>query len=264
MKDLDGRVAVITGASRGIGAGLARVFHRCGLKLGLCARGEPGAGEVPEDKERIHFERISMTADAAVETFAARVEERLGPVELWVNNAGVLEPIGPVAEVDPAAWGHHVDVNLKGVYHGMHTFLKHCHRSGRGGTLVNITSGAASSPYEGWGAYCAGKAAVDMLTRVAAMEERRRGIRVFALAPGVIATRMQEVIRRQEERDFPMVGKFRELDSAGQLLDPESPAPAVLRLAFGPPLPEGTDPVLDVRGSPELEDLGAFRTVGNP
>ena len=112
-------------------------------------------------------------------------------------------------------------------------------------------------PIQGWGAYCAGKAAVDMLTRVTAAEERPHGIRAYALAPGVIETGMQELIRRQEESDFPDVERFREMHVSGHLLDAESPAPAILRLAFGDPLPEAVV-VLDVRDSPELQDLGVF------
>jgi NAD(P)-dependent dehydrogenase (short-subunit alcohol dehydrogenase family) len=112
-------------------------------------------------------------------------------------------------------------------------------------------------PYEGWGVYCAGKAAVDMLTRVAAREERPHRIRVYALAPSVVETGMQELIRRQDAHDFPAVARFRELHATGKLLDAESPAPAVLRLAFGDPLHDDAV-VLDVRSSPELQDLGEF------
>ncbi|HET9948830.1 MAG TPA: SDR family NAD(P)-dependent oxidoreductase [Longimicrobiales bacterium] len=257
MPDLTDRVALVTGASRGIGAGLARAFHARGLKLALCARSEPGAGELPSDPHRIHYGRVDVTDPDALERFAAEAEERLGPIDLWVNNAGLLEPIALLREADPAAVRRHVEVNVLGVFHGMRIHLARLHETGRTGTVVNISSGAAQMPYEGWGAYCAGKAAVDMLTRVAAREERAYGNRVYALAPGVVATGMQALIRRQSQHDFPAVERFRELHAAGKLLDAESPAPAVLRLAFGSPLPEDAV-VLDVRGSPELRDLEGF------
>jgi len=257
MPDLTDRVALITGASRGIGAGLARAFHRRGMRLALCARSDPDEGEIPDDPERIFWRRVDVTDFDALERFAAEAEERLGPVDVWVNNAGLLEPIGMLREVDPAEAGRNIHVNVVGVFHGVRIHLARLHAAGRTGTVVNISSGAAHMPYEGWGAYCTGKAAVDMLTRVAAREEREHGNRVYALAPSVVETGIQELIRRQDAHDFPAVGRFREMHASGKLLDAESPAPAILRLAFGDPLPEDTV-VLDVRTSPELQDLGDF------
>ena len=257
MQHLEDRVALITGASRGIGAGLARAFHRRGLKLALCARSEPDEGELPDDPERIHYGRVDVTDFRALERFAAEADERLGPIELWVNNAGLLEPIALVREADADDVRAHIEVNVLGVVHGTRIFLERLHAEGRTGTIVNISSGAGAHPFAGWGAYCAGKAAVDMLTRVTALEERPHGIRAYALAPGVIETGMQELIRRQDERDFPDVERFRGLHSSGKLLDPESPAPAILRLAFGDPLPADAV-VLDVRSSQELKFLGEF------
>jgi benzil reductase ((S)-benzoin forming) len=257
MDALRDRVALVTGASRGIGAGLARHFHRNGLKLALCARSGPDPGQIPDDRERIHFGHVDVTDYDALSRFASEAEQRLGLIDLWVNNAGVLDPIGPVRSITPDDVHRHVDVNLLGVFHGTRVYLERLHAAGRTGTIVNISSGAAVRPIAGWGAYCAGKAAVDMLTRVTAVEERPHGIRAFALAPGVIETGMQELIRRQDEEDFPNVDRFREMHTAGDLLEPESPGPAILRLAFGSTLPDDVV-VLDVRDSPELEDLGAF------
>lgn len=245
----EGRVAVITGASRGIGAGLARSFHARGLRLGLCARSEPDRGAVPEDPERVLERRVDVRDLAALEDFAEEVESRLGPIDLWVNNAGLLAPIGMTREVPPEAFARIVEVNLLGVYHGCRVHLRRLHAAGRRGTIVNIGSGAAVHAYEGWGGYCATKAAVHQLTRVLAREEKGAGNRVYCLMPGVIASGMQELIRGQDEADFPAVGRFRELHREGQLLDPESPAPAVLRLAFGP-VPAVEDPVLDASELP--------------
>jgi NAD(P)-dependent dehydrogenase (short-subunit alcohol dehydrogenase family) len=257
MDQLHNRVALITGASRGIGAGLARRFHKNGLKLALCARSDPDPGEIPADDDRIFFGHVDVTDYDALNRFAAEAEERLGPIDLWVNNAGVLNPIGPLRTLSPDDVKKHIDVNVLGVFHGTRTYLSRLHATGQSGTIVNISSGAGVRPIAGWSAYCAGKAAVDMLTRVTAAEERPHGIRAYALAPGVIETGMQELIRRQDEERFPAVDRFREMHTSGELLDPESPAPAILRLAFGNPLPEDAV-VLDVRDSPELEDLGAF------
>lgn len=257
MTTIHDRVAVVTGASRGIGAGLARAFHRRGLKLALCARSGPDAGAIPDDPKRIFYGKVDVTDAEALATFAREAESRLGPIDLWVNNAGVLEPIGHLRDVTSDDVRRHMDINVLGVFNGTRVYLAMLHAAGRPGTIVNVSSGAGRHPFEGWGAYCAGKAAVDMLTRVTAREEGPHGIRAYALAPGVVETDMQGLIRRQDATDFPDVERFREMHDTGKLLDAESPAPAILRLAFGDPLPEDSV-VLDVRTSPELEDLGEF------
>ena len=246
-------VAVITGASRGIGAGIARGLHRAGLRLGLCARSDPDPGQLPDDPERILYTKLDVTDADALARFGDAVSERFGAPALWINNAGILEPIGMLRDADPAAFNRHLAVNVGGVYHGSRVFIRLCHTHDRPGTLINIGSGASHSPYEGWGAYCTGKAAVDMLTRVIAEEERPHKIRAFSLAPGVIETGMQELIRGQTEQDFPLVEKFREMHAEGALLDPESPTPAILRLAFRRPAPDVV--VLDVRKSEYLQGL---------
>src|SRR4051812_23760706 len=92
---LDGRVAVITGASRGLGAGLAARLAEHGLVLGLCARHEP----VPPVDARAMTGAVDVTHAAELDAFAARVTEDLGPIDLWVNNAGVLEPMGPFRDL---------------------------------------------------------------------------------------------------------------------------------------------------------------------
>ena len=142
-----------------------------------------------------------VTDAAAVEALAASV----APIDLWVNNAGVLGPIGPLADADAAQVARHLDVNVLGVVHGTQAFLRH--RS-PDGVLVNITSGAARTPYEGWAPYCASKAAVDMLTEVVA---RETGIRAYAVSPGVVDTDMQAEIRSTPPERFPAVARFHDL-----------------------------------------------------
>jgi NAD(P)-dependent dehydrogenase (short-subunit alcohol dehydrogenase family) len=247
MVDVRDKVAVVTGGSRGIGAGLARVFQRQGMRVATCSRSpEPPEGVAQETGRALH-RSVDVQDLVALEAFARDAADELGPLDLWVNNAGLLAPIGMARDVDPAAWGLLIGVNVVGVYHGARTFLRHLHRHGRKGCLVNIGSGAATNAYQGWSAYCASKAAVDQLTRVLAEEEREAGIRVFSLAPGVIATSMQELIRNQDEGSFPQVEKFKELHDQGILLDPESPADLILDLAFGPQRDPVEDPCLDAR-----------------
>ena len=143
-------VAVVTGASRGLGAGLASVFAAEGMGLGLCARTRP----VAPLGSRAVVAALDVTDAGAMDAFAAAVVDRLGRIDLWVNNAGILGPIGPLADADPASLRRTVDVNVLGVLHGSATFARHVRSRPGGGVLVNMSSGAATRPYEGWAAYC--------------------------------------------------------------------------------------------------------------
>lgn len=252
MSTVQGKVAVITGASRGLGAGLARVFAREGVRLALCGRTPAGQVELPGGSEKSLYRRVDVTDVDAVEAFATEVEATLGPIDLWVNNAGLLAPIGMTSEVDPFLFKRLMDVNVLGVYHGSRAFLRRSRERGQPGALINISSGASHHAYAGWGAYCASKAAVDQLSRVLAIEEGDGGSRVWSLAPGIIETGMQEMIRRQDVGDFPAVDEFRRLSQDGALADVETPGPLVLKLAFGPQ-PDTGDCVVDAR---DLSDAG--------
>lgn len=215
---------VVTGASRGLGAGLATAFAAGGFRLGLCARSAP----VPPPGSAV-VAAADVTDAAAVESFAAEVHRRLGPIELWVNNAGVLGPIRPLREADPDEVATNLEVNVLGVVHGTQAFLRH--RSDRDPVLVNLSSGAATTAYAGWGAYCAAKAAVEQLTAVVAVEEP--AIRAYAVAPGVVDTPMQAEIRATPAERFPAVGRFRQLKADDAFNSPAWIAGQLLELSFG-------------------------------
>src|SRR5262249_40165607 len=111
-----------------------------------------------------------------------------------INNAGVIEPIATVADSDPAAWARNIEINLIGAYNPVRALLPRMIKAG-GGTIVNVSSGAAVRPLEGWSAYCAAKAGLAMLTRSIALENASDGIRVFGFQPGTTDTDMQVTIR---------------------------------------------------------------------
>jgi NAD(P)-dependent dehydrogenase (short-subunit alcohol dehydrogenase family) len=229
--EVAGRVAVITGASRGLGAGLAARWAQAGLRLGLAARTEPAA---PEGVESVTAS-VDVTDAEAVEHFCAAVAARFGRIDLWVNNAGVLEPIAPLRDADPAALRANVEVNVLGVLYGSATFARHVRSRAGGGVLVNITSGAATSPYAGWAAYCGSKAAVDQITRVVAEEEIEAGLRAYAVGPGIVDTAMQEAIRATPEERFPAVERFRGIARDGAFNSPAWVADHILGLLAYPP-----------------------------
>jgi len=219
---------VITGASRGIGAGLAADFHARGIRLGVCARGPCPLAGAP----RVLARSVDVADPAAVEQFAAEVAVEFGAIDLWINNAGVLAPVGPLREIDPAAFHAHVAVNLHGVFHGSRTFARHRRLQGGGGVLINVSSGAAWHGYSGWSPYCASKAGVDRLSECLALEEAAVGLRVHAVAPGVIDTAMQELIRASNPADFPDVGKFLEMKALGSFNSIPFVAQKFLEIAF--------------------------------
>ncbi|MGE0711426.1 MAG: SDR family oxidoreductase [Planctomycetota bacterium] len=221
-----GRVAVITGASRGLGLGLAETFREHGLALGLCARTPP-----PLVGEKVVARPVDVRDAAAMRAFAEEVRDRLGPIDLWVNNAAVLEPIAFARELGAEALLEHLRTNLAGALHGAQAFLA---TRAPEATLINVSSGAALKGYAGWGAYCASKAALDRLSECLALEEGAGGLRVFSVAPGVIDTDMQRTIRALPPERFPEVEKFHELKRQEAFNSPRHVAEHFLRIAFDP------------------------------
>lgn len=221
---------MITGASRGLGAGLAQAFAEAGLRLGLCARSAPVLADGPD----VRAARLDVRDAAAVAAFATSVEARFGAIDLWVNNAGVLDPIAPLRDVEPGAARLHFEVNVLGVLHGSQAFVRHLHRRAGEGVLVNVSSGAAQKAYAGWSVYCAAKAAVDRMTECIALEEAAHGLRAFAIAPGVIDTDMQALIRATPAERFPEVGRFLERKREGRFNSARFVAEQILAIAFDP------------------------------
>lgn len=192
---MKGKVVIITGASRGIGAAAARVFAEAGAKVALIAR---SGNAIAALADQIGPAALALPCDIAdwseVEAAVGKVLGWAGRIDVLVNNAGVIEPIARLAEADPEAVAQSYRINLLGVFHGMRAVLPAMHRQGQG-TILTVSSGAAHNPYEGWGAYCSGKAGAAMLTRAAHLEEGPAGIRVMGLSPGTVATEMQVIIK---------------------------------------------------------------------
>ncbi len=252
-------MAVVTGASRGLGAGLAAAFAATGIRLGLCARRRPAP---PTGAEALS-EAVDVRDAEALDRFADRVAHRFGRVDLWVNNAGVLEPVGPLRQADPVALRRHVEINVCGTLFGSAVFARHVRARGGGGVLVNISSGAATTPYRGWAAYCAAKAAVVMASEVTALDEADAGLRVFALSPGVVDTDMQAEVRAAPEEVVPAVERFRELHRHGRFNSPEWVAAYILEHCWPPVLDAPTDPAdagpVAVRVPDEHPEAGSRR-----
>ncbi|MEM0899084.1 MAG: SDR family oxidoreductase [Pseudomonadota bacterium] len=187
--------AIITGASRGIGAATAEHLHHVGYNVVLVARSKDAIDALAK---KLGERARAVTCDVAdfnsVNAAVSQTVSEFGSIDLVVNNAGLIDPIARIEDSDPQAWSKFVDVNLKGVYNCVRAAIPHM-KSGGGGTIINISSGAATSALEGWSHYCASKAAVLMLTRMIAKEESENSIRAVGLSPGTVATDMQVAIK---------------------------------------------------------------------
>ncbi|MEM9499746.1 MAG: SDR family oxidoreductase [Pseudomonadota bacterium] len=193
--DMTGKTVIVTGASRGIGAEVARIFAAAGANVALLARGQRQiadlAGEIGPSALAIPC-NVARYSDVATAVQATR--DTFGGVDVLINNAGVIEPISHLAQSDPEGWADVIDINLKGVFFGMHAVLPVMKAAG-GGTILTISSGAAHGPVEAWSHYCTSKAGAHMLTRCLDKEEAAHGIRAMGLSPGTVATQMQREIK---------------------------------------------------------------------
>ncbi|MEN0039719.1 MAG: SDR family oxidoreductase [Pseudomonadota bacterium] len=192
------RSAVITGASAGIGAATARHLAQQGVGVVLVARSEGKLQELADEIGEAGGKAAVCAGDvgdpAVLQRAVAMAGEQFGPVDLLVNNAGLIDPIARIEDSDPAQWAIIVDVNLKGVYYGLRCAIP-VMKANVGGTIINISSGAATGALEGWSHYCATKAAVLSLTKCVDKEEAENGIRMIGLSPGTVATEMQTQIK---------------------------------------------------------------------
>ena len=198
MFDLSGQVALVTGASRGIGEAAARSLAKYGAKVVLAARSAGDIERIAAEINEAGGSATAVTCDVAVyEDVAKAVQaaiDAFGSIDILVNNAGAIEPIARIEASDPDAWGQVIDINVKGVFYGLRAVAPHMLKKGAG-TVVNISSGAATGALEGWSHYCSSKAAALSLTRCGDKEFGDKGLRIVGLSPGTVATQMQVDIK---------------------------------------------------------------------
>ncbi|MBO0685156.1 MAG: SDR family oxidoreductase [Candidatus Dormibacteraeota bacterium] len=195
FNELESRVVLITGASRGLGRELALALAGRGARLALCARGrrdlEATAAEARRDGADVLTIRADVSSESDRERLVSLTMDRFGRIDVLVNNASSLgpTPLPLLADTEPAALAEVVATNLEAPFRLTQEVLGPMLLRGSG-LVLNISSDAAASGYPGWGAYSAAKAGLDALTRVWAAELEGTGVRVISVDPGDMDTDM--------------------------------------------------------------------------
>ena len=186
---LEGVVAVVTGAARGMGAEHVRGLRAAGAKVvATDVLDADGAELVAELGTGVIYRHLDVTDGAQWAAVITEAESLMGPVGVLVNNAGIVT-FGSIEDMGPDTWQRTIDINLTGVWLGMHSVIPSMKRAG-GGSIVNISSTAGLQGYANLGAYVASKWGVRGLTKAAALELGSTGIRVNSIHPGPIRTPM--------------------------------------------------------------------------
>lgn len=231
--ELDGRAALVTGASRGIGRATAMRLAASGAAVALVSRKQEGLDAVAAEIEQAGGRALPLAAhagdEAAVRDAVARAVADFGRLDYLVNNAGTSPHFGPLLEAEEVLWEKTFEVNLRGAVRFCRAALPALRASK--GRILNVASVAAQIPQPGTGVYCASKAALDMFGRQLAVELAPEGVPVNTLAPGFVRTRFSRAIWDDESR----AAELHDQIPAGRIAEPEEIAEAALAILAGMP-----------------------------
>lgn len=227
--DLTGRVAVVTGASRGIGRAVAVALAEAGADVALAARHVADLEDTARLVRKTGRRALAVSTDVAVagdvEQLMARTVAELGGLDVLVNNSGIGEP-HLALDTTEEIWDRHLDVNAKGTFLCCQAAAHHMVSQGSG-KIINVTSIFALKGVPNYAAYSASKAAVVGLTRALAVEWARDGLSVNAVAPGYLATDINAEARADPNRLARLVGSV----PVGRVGEPEEIGPLIVYLA---------------------------------
>jgi len=218
----------ITGCSKGLGKALVDVLIRSEHNS---ITGISRSNELEHPRFKHFSIDLSQPDDLLILT--ERIFEKPGNFErmVLINNAGYLGSIKYMGKNNDDEFINIFNINLIAPSILTNAFMRKYTNSKCEKIILNISSGASKTPYDGWAGYCSSKAGLDMLSRVASMESERmkNGFKIFALAPGVIDTDMQRQVRNASERDFSRLSHFLSLKDDNKLLSPEKAATQIIR-----------------------------------
>lgn len=238
--------AIVTGHSRGLGAAIAAALLTRGMPvLGIARRGNPSLATAhPALLREVALDLGDAATHAAWLAGPALADAlRSCGTVLLINNAGTLQPMGPLHRQDPGAIAEAVTLNIAAPLALSAAFVRATPEA-VDRRILHVSSGAGRTAYAGWSVYCASKAALDHHARSVATDGTP-GVRICSLAPGVIATAMQAEIRASALEDFPLRARFEAMHQEGALLAPEAVAARVVSFLLADGF--GHEPVADLR-----------------
>ena len=232
-------LAIVTGTTKGIGAALRDVLAEDPNNLVITLSRAPTT-TAPPLNIRLDVSDLAAIKPAFVEAIAHTDSGHFEHAVL-INNAGVVSPVGAFNQINAADTGRNLLVNVAAPMILSQLFANSLREHTRQRLIVNISSGAAKRAIAGWSAYCAAKAALEMATRVAALEASANDptLSICSLAPGVVDTAMQGLIRETTESEFPDVARFRAMKADGVLRDAHDVAREIVALIVNGKLTNG-------------------------
>ena len=257
MSEFKDKVAIVTGGSSGIGQTIAEALAVRGAEVWVVAssslkKAEAVVEGIKAKGGKAHAAAADVRDAAALEKLAAEVVSRSGRIDILVNAAGVFYPT-PVDVTKPEDFDRTIDINLKGTWNGMWAAAPHM-KAARSGKILNFASVAGLTALKTFGAYCASKAGIVMMTKVVAGELAPFNINVNAIAPGNTATPMNEFVRNDPSMEAMMAEMKRLTPSTTVFSDPKEIAATALFLVSSKARP--------VHGATWLIDEGLSATQG--
>lgn len=228
--DLTGKVALVTGGSRGLGKAIALAMAQKGARVAICGRKQENLDKAMEEFQKQGFEIMAHSAHVAksdqVGALFLAITEELGGLDILVNNVGMNILTPSISEVDEGLWDKIVESNLKGTFLVSREAVKLMKKRG-GGKIINITSTAAKKAARGMGVYCVAKAGVEMLTKVLAVELAQDKINVNAVAPSMVRTQFSQPFWSNES----ILKEVTKMIPLGRIAETEDVVGAVVFLA---------------------------------
>jgi NAD(P)-dependent dehydrogenase (short-subunit alcohol dehydrogenase family) len=200
MAELEGKVALVTGASQGLGRALALAYAREGAKLVINSRSEGSIRPVAEEVEALGTEVLALPADVAdpagVDRLVSQAADRFGGIDVLVNNASILGPRVRIEDFPEDEWRKVIDANLTGLFLISKAAIPHLNE---GASVINLVSGVSVEGRPEWGAYSVSKFGVEGITQILAAELEERSVRVNSVDPGGMRTDMRAAAYPEED-----------------------------------------------------------------